>query len=60
MNKEITGIKWEEIGENTKDGKATVLKYYYKNNEVIVSKNDTIIFNNKKITSKIVPSDTAF
>lgn len=57
MNKEITGIKWEETGQTTKDGKVRVLKYYYENDEVIVSKNDTIIFGNKKITSEIVPSD---
>ena len=59
MDKIITKVQWEETGEKpTKDGKVRVLKYYYENDEVIVSKNDTIIFGNKKITSEIVPSDT--
>lgn len=58
MNKLVTKVQWKETGETTKDGKVRVLKYYYENDEVIVSKNDTIIFGNKKITSEIVPSDT--
>ena len=58
MEKLITQVQWQETGETTKDGKVHVLKYYYENDEVNVSKNDTIIFGNKKITTEIVPSDT--